>query len=152
MNKDDYKLIKKALDLARVKHSGQVDKSGDDYIFHPVMVALECETVDAKIVALLHDVLEDTDTTVEELSTLGFSQKIIDALMLLTHDEALSYEEYVKKIKASGNKTAIEVKLADLTMNMDTDRLNGKKPPKYELYRWAYDYLIELLPEKRSGF
>ena len=90
MNKDDYKLTKKALDLARAKHSGQADKSRDDYIFHPVMVALECETVDAKIVALLHDVLEDTDTTVEELSTLGFSQKTIDALLLLTHDESLS--------------------------------------------------------------
>jgi len=143
MNKDDYKLIKKALDLARVKHSGQVDKSGDDYIFHPVMVALECESTETKIVALLHDILEDTDATVEELSTLGFSQKIIDTLLLLTHDESLSYEDYVRRIKASGNKTAIEVKLADLTMNMDTDRLNGNKPPKYELYKWAYELLKE---------
>ena len=142
MNNNDYKQLKKALDLARRKHKGQVDKAGDDYIFHPVMVALECGSVDAKTVALLHDVLEDTDTTVDELRDMGFSEHIIDSLLLLTHDEKYSYEDYVKRIKESGNKTAIEVKLADLTMNMDTDRLGGKKAPKYDLYEWAYDYLM----------
>ena len=138
---NDYKNLKKALDLARRKHSGQEDKSGDDYIFHPIIVALQCKTVEAKIVALLHDVLEDTDTSVEELESLGFDYQIIETLSLLNHDKNKPYEEYIKQIKQSDNDIAIEVKLADLTTNMDTDRLGGNRPPKYELYKWAYDYL-----------
>ena len=143
MKNSDYKQLKTALDLARFKHKRQFDKSGDDYIFHPVMVALECSSVDTKIVALLHDVLEDTDTSIEELYAHGFDRKIIDALKLLTHDDSITYEDYVRRIKESGNQIAIEVKLADLTMNLDTDRLNGQKPPKYEQYKWAYEYLNE---------
>ena len=138
---DDYKSLKKALDLARRKHDGQKDKAGDDYIFHPITVALQCKSVEAKTVALLHDVLEDSDTSTKELEELGFDWQIIEALSLLNHDKSQPYEEYIKKIKESGNRLAVEVKLADLTTNMDTGRLGGNKPPKYELYKWAYDYL-----------
>ena len=140
---NDYSEIKKALDLAREKHSRQYDRSGDDYIFHPIMVALQCDSTDAKIVALLHDVIEDTDTTKEELLQKGFSPEVVDAVTLLSHDKSISYEDYVRRIKESGNRIAVEVKLADLTMNMDTGRLNGKKPPKYELYKWAYEFLTQ---------
>ena len=140
---NDYSEIKKALDLAREKHSRQYDISGDDYIFHPIMVALQCDSTDAKIVALLHDVIEDTDTTKEELLQKGFSPEVVDAVTLLSHDKSISYEDYVRRIKESGNRIAVEVKLADLTMNMDTGRLNGKKPPKCELYKWAYEFLTQ---------
>ena len=136
----DYKMLKKALDLAREKHAGQYDKSGVEYIFHPVLVALQCKSDEAKIVGLLHDVLEDTDITVEELKELGFDQKIIASLLLLTHT-GMSYEDYIRRRKESSDEVAIEVKLADLTMNMDTSRLNGQKPAKYDLYLWAMDYL-----------
>lgn len=142
MLNDEYKSLKMALDLARRKHEGQKDKAGDDYIFHPVTVALQCKTTEAKTAALLHDVLEDTDTSIEELESLGFGWQIIEALSLLNHDENKTYEEYIKHIKESDNRIAIEVKLADLTNNMDTERLGGRKPPKYELYKWAYDYLV----------
>ena len=140
---NNYNEIKKALDLAREKHSGQYDKSEDDYIFHPIMVALQCESTNAKVVGLLHDVIEDTDTTAEELLQRGFSTTVVDALKLLTHDKSISYEDYVNRIKESRNKIAIEVKLADLTMNMDVERMNGKKPPKYDLYKWAYEFLTQ---------
>ncbi len=94
---DDYKSLKKALDLARRKHDGQKDKAGDDYIFHPITVALQCKSVEAKTVALLHDVLEDSDTSTKELEELGFDWQIIEALSLLNHDKSQPYEEYIKK-------------------------------------------------------
>lgn len=141
----DYEYIRDALAIARQAHAGQTDKSGVDYIYHPLTVALLCNSTEEKIVALLHDVIEDTSVTMEDLKEYKFPKVVYDSLELLTHIPDKSnqhdYEDYVKRIKSSGNRTAINVKIADLTHNMDSSRLGGKKHKKYDTYVWAINYL-----------
>lgn len=141
MTKTKYELLKDALTLSRRSHKDQTDKSGEDYIFHPIMVALQCNSTEAKVVALLHDVVEDTDVSLDEIYT-QFGEEIGDAIKLLTHPEGMDYFEYVKQIKH--NALAKEVKIADLTHNSDLSRLKevGEKDKKrIEKYKKALDIL-----------
>lgn len=147
---DDYELLKTALQIARQTHAGQTDKGGDDYIFHPVLVALQCAGAEAKTAALLHDTIEDSHgiVTIETLKNAGIPEEILEALTYLTHirDESFAdfheeYRAYIRRLKDSGNEIAIAVKLADLKMNTDVRRNHGRKPPKYEDYQWALGYL-----------
>lgn len=129
-------LTKKALKLCFEAHKEQVDKSGMPYVFHPFHLAEQMTDEETTVVALLHDVIEDTTTTFEDLEKQGFSGEIINALKLLTHDKNIPYMEYVGEIKK--NKIATEVKLADLRHNSDLTRLNVvdekalKRKEKYE--------------------
>lgn len=113
---------KKALKLCFEAHKNQIDKSDMPYVFHPFHLAEQMKTEETTVVALLHDVVEDTDYTLEELSNMGFDKPIIDALALLTHDPAVEYMDYVKAIKS--NTIAKAVKLADLRHNSDLTRLD----------------------------
>lgn len=113
---------KKALAFCFEAHKDQVDKSGLPYVFHPFHLAEQMETEETTIVALLHDVVEDTDYTFEDLAKEGFSSSVIEALKLLTHDEKVKYENYVAVIKK--NPIAKAVKLADLRHNSDLSRLD----------------------------
>ena len=113
---------KKALKLCFEAHKEQTDKSGMPYVFHPFHLAEQMETEDTVILALLHDVVEDTDNTLEDLRELGFGENVMEALALLTHDDGVDYMEYVQAIK--GNPIAKEVKLADLRHNTDISRLD----------------------------
>lgn len=115
--------VKKAYEIAKAAHKGQLDKSGRDYITHPMTVAsFVSGDDDAVICALLHDVVEDTSVTFADLEK-EFSGDIVDALRLLTHDSSMPYMDYVRAIKESGNELAMKVKLADLKHNMDLNRL-----------------------------
>ena len=128
--------INKALKIAFNAHKNQVDKNGVPYIFHPFYVACQQEDEISIIVALLHDVVEDTDITLEDLEK-DFPIEVIDALKLLTHNKEDNYLEYILKIK--DNPIARKVKLADLTHNSNLTRLEefGKEDleriAKYEL-------------------
>lgn len=113
---------KKALKLCYNAHKDQTDKSGIPYVFHPLHIAEQMETEDTVTVALLHDVVEDTDYTLEDLSRMGFSNTVITALSLLTHDDTTEYMDYVRAIK--NNPIAKAVKLADLRHNSDLTRLD----------------------------
>lgn len=113
---------KRALKLCFEAHKDQIDKSGMPYVFHPFHLAEQMKDEDTTIVALLHDVIEDTDYTFDDLKTIGFDDAIIDALKLMTHDESVPYMEYVTKIKT--NSIARAVKLADLQHNSDLSRLD----------------------------
>ena len=115
----------KAMNIAYNAHMGQKDKSGIPYIFHPIHLAETMETEEECIVALLHDVVEDTDVTFEELQK-EFSNRIIEALKLLTHDKSVPYDEYILNLKE--NKIAKKVKLADLRHNSDKTRLEHLTP------------------------
>lgn len=115
-------LTKKALKLCFEAHKGQTDKSGIPYVFHPFHLAEQMETEETVIAALLHDVVEDTAYTLQDLAEMGFPETVIAALRLLTHDDAEAYMEYVAKIK--GNPIAKAVKLADLRHNSDLNRLD----------------------------
>ncbi len=112
--------VLEALRFAEAMHKGQVDKAGVPYIEHSKKVASMVDGDEAKIVALLHDTVEDTDATVEEIRSM-FGDRVADAVACLTHDKSVPYLEYVANIK--GNDLAREVKLADLKHNMDLSRI-----------------------------
>ena len=113
---------KMALKLCFAAHKEQLDKCGIPYVFHPFHLAEQMQTEETTIVALLHDVVEDTDYTLEDIAAMGFDPVITDALTLLTHDEAVPYMDYVRAIK--DNPVAKAVKLADLKHNSDLSRLD----------------------------
>ena len=113
---------KMALKLCFAAHKDQQDKSGMPYVFHPFHLAEQMQTEETTIVALLHDVVEDTEYTLEDLAAMGFDPAVIDALKLLTHDEEVPYMDYVRAIR--DNPIAKAVKLADLRHNSDLSRLD----------------------------
>lgn len=115
------KLTRKAMIIAYEAHKNQVDKSGVPYIYHPIHVAEQMDTENECIIALLHDVVEDTNVTFKQLEEV-FSKEIIDILKLLTRKENIEYDEYIKRIK--NNSIACKVKIADLTHNLDKTRLD----------------------------
>ncbi len=129
---------KAALKLCFAAHKDQLDKSGLPYVFHPFHLAEQMQTEETTIVALLHDVVEDTEYTLADLAAMGFEPVITDALALLTHDDATPYMDYVRAIKE--NPVARAVKLADLKHNSDLSRLDvvdEKAMLRREKYREA---------------
>ena len=116
-------LTKKALKLCFEAHKNQTDKSGMPYVFHPFHLAEQMKEENTTIVALLHDVVEDTPTTLDDLRAMGFSEAVIEAIGLMTHDEAVPYLDYVRVI--APNPIARAVKLADLRHNSDLSRLDS---------------------------
>ncbi|MDY3033504.1 MAG: HD domain-containing protein [Odoribacter sp.] len=137
------KILDKALEIAYKAHAGQLDKGGNPYILHPLRVALHCRTEEEKMVALLHDVLEDTAVTLEDLEREGFPEEVLEAVEYLTKKDGEDYQTFIKRV--SHRTLAIRVKLRDLEDNMDESRLGGKKHWKMETYREAYDYLYKEL-------
>ena len=135
-------MTNKAMVLAYEAHQGQYDKSGLPYVFHPFHLAEQVDTEEAVTAALLHDVVEDTDYTLEDLRSMGFPDTVTDALALLTHDPSVPYMEYVERLKS--NPIARSVKLADLTHNSDLSRLpvvTEKGLERVEKYRKAIKLL-----------
>ena len=135
-------LTKKALKISFNAHKDQVDKTGVPYVFHPFHLAEQMDDEASTCVALLHDVVEDTDYNFDDLRNEGFTKEIIDAIKLLTHDPSVPYLDYINKIKE--NVVSTKVKLADLKHNSDLSRLDlsvDKIPPKLELYLQAIKIL-----------
>lgn len=116
------KLTKKAIRVAFDAHIDQKDKAGLPYIYHPLHLAEQMTDEVTTCVALLHDVIEDTSLTFDDLIREGFPEEVLDALHLLTHDPSVDYMDYVAEIKK--NPVATAVKLADLAHNSDTTRLD----------------------------
>ncbi len=135
---------KQALKLCFEAHKEQKDKSGMPYVFHPFHLAEQMETEETTIVALLHDVVEDTDYTIEDLAKMGLGEEVISALSLLTHDDGTEYMDYIRLIK--DNPIAKAVKLADLKHNSDITRLDSvdeKALKRREKYLKAIAFLVE---------
>ncbi len=135
-------LTKKALQIAFDAHKDQVDKSGLPFIFHPFHLAEQMDDEVTTCVALLHDVVEDTSATFEDLEKEGFYPEIIEALKLLTHGDDVDYMAYVTEIKK--NPIARKVKLADLHHNSDLSRLDAIDE-NWLTHREKYLRAIELL-------
>lgn len=112
---------KKAMKFCFKAHKDQVDKSGMPYVFHPFHVAEQMTDEATTIVALLHDVVEDTDYTLEDIAAEGFGKEILEAVALMTHEDGVPYLDYVAKLK--DNPIARTVKLADLAHNSDLSRI-----------------------------
>lgn len=133
---------KKALKLCFEAHKNQVDKSGMPYVFHPFHVAEQMTDEATTIVALLHDVVEDTDYTLEDLAAEGFGEDILEAVALMTHEDDVPYLDYVAKLK--DNPIARAVKLADLAHNSDLSRIgevDDKTRERLEKYKKAMELL-----------
>ena len=144
MNYDE--LFDRAMQIAIRAHMGQKDKAGRDYVMHPIRVAERCKDPRAKIVALLHDTIEDTPVTAEYLRGEGFPEEIILGVLSVTkHDEEEEYDDFVAR--AAENAIGREVKIADLEDNMDIRRLkeiNDKDVERLRKYLRAWQYLTKL--------
>jgi (p)ppGpp synthase/HD superfamily hydrolase len=112
--------IEKALEIAARAHAGQVDKEGLPYILHPLRVMAAVEGLETKIVAVLHDVIEDTPVTADDLRREGFAEPIVASVLLVTHRKDEPYADYV--IRCKGDDAARRVKLADLEDNSRLSR------------------------------
>lgn len=119
-------MTKVALKLCFEAHKDQIDKSNMPYVFHPFHLAEQMQDEETTIVALLHDVVEDTDYTLEDLRAMGFSNRVLEAIALMTHAPEVPYMDYVAQIKT--NPIAKAVKLADLRHNGDMSRLDFVTP------------------------
>lgn len=138
-------LLERAIALALEAHRGQVDRYGRPYILHPLYLMSQMESLAEMVTAVLHDVVEDTDYTLEDLQEqLGIGEEIATAVALLTHDkQATPYDEYVSRLKS--NPIACRVKLADLRHNMDIRRMDEVRPKDMERlnkYRRAWEILV----------
>lgn len=136
------KLTRKAMIIAYEAHKNQVDKSGVPYIYHPIHVAEQMDTENECIIALLHDVVEDTNVTFKQLGEV-FSKEIIDILKLLTKKKEIDYYEYINKIKE--NAVARKAKIADIKHNLDRSRLDvitDKDIKREEKYKKALSILM----------
>ena len=116
------KMTREAMKIAYNAHYNQFDRAGVPYIYHPIHLAENMDSEIACVVALLHDVVEDTDITMEELEKT-FPREVIEILKLLTHDKKVDYMEYIKRIKE--NEIARKVKIEDILHNADETRLDS---------------------------
>jgi (p)ppGpp synthase/HD superfamily hydrolase len=159
--KENLLLLEKAITIAVQAHAGQKDRYGAPYILHPLRVMSHVNTTVEKIIAILHDVVEDTQWTFEELAREGFGEEIVEALDCVTRRKGEAYEKFVDR--SVGNSLARRVKLADLRDNMELGRADHLKPKDVERFNkylkaWkrltsVEDFKIqggEELPKKRK--
>lgn len=135
------KLTKKAMIIAYNAHMNQFDKTGIPYVYHPIHLAEQMDTEKECIVALLHDVVEDTEVTFEQLEK-EFDNEIIKILKLLTHNKSIDYMQYIKEVKK--NPIAKRVKIADIIHNSDETRLDNitsKDIIRRDKYKKALEFL-----------
>lgn len=150
--------LEKALHLAVNNHLGQKDRFGQPYIYHPMRIMMRMQTEEEKIVALLHDLIEDTPLTLQDLRKNGFSKEVVKAVDLLTRYPKQTYDEYIDGMKK--NRLAMRVKIGDLEDNMDPRRFPSidenaiKRIKKYTKYhkmisRWLKE--VASIPQVDRG-
>ena len=140
---ESAKLLDKAAQICVSKHAGQRDKMGCAYFQHPMRVAMRCKTDEEKMVALLHDTIEDTDVTAEYLLSEGFPQSVVDGILSVTKRDGESYEDFVARAKQ--NPLGRVVKLHDLEDNLDIFRLtalDADMTERYNKYLAARRFLL----------
>ena len=122
--------LEQAIELAVKHHKGQYDKGGKPYILHPLRLLMSVDTDDEKIVAVMHDLVEDTHITIAYLRSAGFSEKVLSALDCVTNRDNEDYESFIERI--AQNPLATKVKLADLEDNMDLSRISEPSKKDYK--------------------
>jgi (p)ppGpp synthase/HD superfamily hydrolase len=122
--------VEDAVSIAARAHRGQTDKAGAPYLLHPLRMMLRMDTEAAMMAAVLHDVVEDTEWTLERLREAGFSEEVLEAVDCLTHREGESYQQFVERVRT--NRIARQVKIADLEDNMNVRRINQLGPKELE--------------------
>lgn len=121
MNSEYESLLQRAIAIAEKAHEGQVDKAGNPYLDHPLFVMKNVNTIEEKIVAVLHDAVEDSELTFDKLRSEGFPEVIISAIAAITKIEGEAYAAYLER--AIANPIALRVKIADVTHNLDLRRI-----------------------------
>ena len=140
--KDFEALLILAIDIATQAHTGQLDKAGKPYISHPLTVMAKMDTLESKIVAVLHDVIEDSDVTIADLVEQGFPSLITEAIAAITKLDGELYENYILRVKS--NAIALQVKIADMKHNMDLSRIAN--PTEKDFQRLAkYQNVLQQL-------
>ncbi|KNY26395.1 HD domain-containing protein [Pseudobacteroides cellulosolvens] len=137
-------MLDKAIRIAATAHEGQKDKAGQPYILHPLRVMFNRKNEAEMICAVLHDVIEDSNISIEYLREEGFSQMVLDALDALTKRDNEDYDDFIDRVIK--NKIACQVKLADLMDNMDLSRISnpcGEDYKRVEKYRKAADKILK---------
>lgn len=137
-------LLERAIDIAVTYHRGKEDKGGNPYILHPLRMMCRMQTETEMIVAVLHDVVEDTDWTFEMLEAEGFPPVVIEALRCVTKRKGEDYDVFITR--SLNNDIARKVKLADLEDNMDIRRIASPTQEDLERiakYRRAWEYLTK---------
>ncbi|MDG0810619.1 HD domain-containing protein [Cohnella rhizosphaerae] len=134
-----------AIILAADKHRGQVDKGGSPYILHPLRVMQKAKRDEERIVAVLHDVVEDTDVTLDELRVMGFDERIVTAIDHLTRRGGETYNDFILRVKQ--NELATRVKLLDIEDNSDLSRLQEVTEQDENRLR-RYQKAVELLADR----
>lgn len=133
--------LDKAISIAAQAHQGQVDRYGATYILHPIRVMMQCESESEMIVAVLHDIIEKTEWTLDRLRRQGFNEDIIEVVDLLTRRDSQPYMEYIDRLK--GNPIARKVKIADIEDNMNPKRMDSLSEKNFEkLQRLHKSWLI----------
>ena len=140
--------LEKAIALAATQHAGQLDKGGQPYILHPLRLMLQFSNPTVQIIAVLHDILEDTSTTAEDLEALGFSAEIIQAIQALTKQTGESRLEAAKRTAL--NSLATQVKYIDVLDNMNLTRINN--PTAHDFARFEeYKVVLEILKQAKKS-
>jgi (p)ppGpp synthase/HD superfamily hydrolase len=145
-------MLDKAISIAAAGHRGQKDKAGKPYILHPMRVMMDMETEEEQICAILHDVVEDTQITLNDLEKYGFSKRVLEALDCLTKREEENYEEYIDRILA--DPLACQVKLSDLKDNMNVLRyetVGEEEERRLKKYKKAKEQLIRGMKKEQKG-
>ena len=142
--------LQDAIELATKHHKGQVDKAGKPYIKHPIRVMKKLTLTDEKIVAVLHDIVEDTSVTLEYLKELGYNSCIINSIDCLTKRDGENHENYINRVMS--DTVASMVKLSDLEDNMDMSRLKEiteKDKKRLEKYKITYSKISDNLSSEK---
>ena len=142
-------MLEKAITIATIAHQGQKDKAGQPYILHPLRVMFSTKGELERICGVLHDVIEDTEVTMDDLRNEGFGEEVLSVLDAVTKRDGESYEDFIDRILS--NPIACRVKLADLSDNMDLSRVENPTEKDYqriEKYRKAVERIENAIQEK----
>jgi len=149
--KNSDNLIYKSLEVVTKLFENDLDKSGMPYFLHLTYVYRHVSSIEEKVVALLHDIIEDKDVSSDDLLEIGFPEKIVQDVLVLTRVRPMEYKDYIDQIIKNGSVEALHVKMADLENNMDITRIHNPQMKDYERvekrYRPAYEKIINRLKE-----
>ena len=136
--KESDNLIFKALEIVTTLFENDVDKGGLPYMLHLIYVYKHVHSMEEKVVALLHDVVEDKDVSGDDLLEIGFSKKIVDDVLVLTRVKPTSYDDYIENILKHASREALNVKAADLENNIDLRRIKNPTVKDYQRVEKRY--------------
>ena len=146
--KSSDNLVYKALELVSILFKHDKDKGGHPYYMHILYVYRHVDTIDQKVIGLLHDIIEDKSIKEDELINIGFPKNIVDDIKILSRKRGSDYKAYIDNIVKNGSYNALCVKLADLRNNIDLSRIKNPTPEDYDRVEKRYIPSYEKISNK----